>query len=236
MRILAIGAHPDDLELSCYGTLAKYAQNKENQIFVSTVCRGNAGTLKYKAEEIVKIRKEEASKAAELIGAEYIPLCFNDGEVFFNEKFLSAFLKLIRKTNPDVIITHSEEERYRHNDHFFTYQLVLSASIWATHHNITIEPEYPAIEKAAAIFSFPADSSEGITHYVDITDTFEVKKKALSCHKSQLEFTNQLTGYSLFEGMEITAKKRGYECGVGYAEVFKELVKYPHVKPARLLP
>ena len=82
LRVLAAGAHPDDIEICCAGTLARYAE-EGHKTFISITCRGNAGTLDESAEEIVKIRAKEAKKAADIIGAELITLDFGDARLFY---------------------------------------------------------------------------------------------------------------------------------------------------------
>ena len=227
------------MEICCFGTLAKFAREKKHSIFIAVTCRGNAGTKELSSKEIAGIRIKEAKKAAALIGAEYINLGIGDGQVFFDQENLTILINLIRRINPDIIITHNPSEQDLHNDHFCTQQLVLSASIWATHHNIEMGTKFPPIDNSAVIFYFEQFLSgfDGpITHYVDIGSVFEIKKKALSFHKSQLQFAKKLTGVDMAEEMELNARKRGMECGVKYAEAFQELTKYPHVRPARLLP
>ncbi|MBQ7224838.1 MAG: PIG-L family deacetylase [Clostridia bacterium] len=71
MNILAIGAHPDDIENSCGGTLAKYAK-LGHKVFTATATNGNVGSSTLSMEEIARVRKEEARRAAAHIGAEYI--------------------------------------------------------------------------------------------------------------------------------------------------------------------
>ena len=84
MNILAIGAHPDDLETSCGGTLAKYAK-QGHKIFTATTTNGNVGSATLPMKEIAEIRKEEARRAAAHIGAEYICLDYDD-EMFFEDR------------------------------------------------------------------------------------------------------------------------------------------------------
>lgn len=79
LRVLAVGAHPDDIEICCAGTLARYAQDG-HRVFISIICRGNAGTLGKSAEEIVKIRAEWARKAANITEAEFVMLNFGGAE------------------------------------------------------------------------------------------------------------------------------------------------------------
>lgn len=72
MNVLAIGAHPDDIELYAGGTLAKYAKCGD-KVFMATATNGNIGSATHSMEEIAVIRKEEARKSASIIGAEYLP-------------------------------------------------------------------------------------------------------------------------------------------------------------------
>ena len=78
MKILAIGAHPDDIELLCAGTLALYKQNG-HEIFMCHVCDGNKGSLTHTSEEIAKIRRGESVESAKLIGAVSIWGGMSDG-------------------------------------------------------------------------------------------------------------------------------------------------------------
>jgi len=68
MRVLAVGAHPDDIELLCAGTLAKFKQQGAD-IFMCYLCKGDMGHYKIKPPELAKIRKEEAEKSAQVLGA-----------------------------------------------------------------------------------------------------------------------------------------------------------------------
>lgn len=238
MTILAAGAHPDDIEITCAGTLAKYAQ-EGHRVCISVTCRGNAGTKHLSADKIVRIRAEEAKKAAEVIGGELIMLNFGDGEVFHDRESLTAFIELIRRTKPDVIITHSPEEKDWHNDHYITRQLIIDASIWATHCNLGMKTTYSPTEITPSLFYFEpyiTGFNSLPTHYVDITSTFEIKKKALSMHKSQISFLKELFGPDPLEYIEMRARIYGFQSGVKYAETFKELNIYPRVRTYRLLP
>jgi len=238
LRVLAVGAHPDDIEICCAGTLARYVQ-EGHKVFISITCKGNAGTLDALPEEIVKIRAEEARKAADIIGTELIMLNFGDAELFYNKEALGVFIDLVRQVKPHVIITHSPEEENVHNDHLLTRRLIMDASLWATHRNLRMESKYPSTEITPSLFYFDQIVS-GFnihpTHYVDITSTFEIKKKALSQHQSQLSFLRKLHGTNFLEYVETIARLRGYQCGVKYAEGFRELAVYARVRPYRVLP
>lgn len=238
LTVLAVGAHPDDIEIGCAGTLARYAQ-EGHKVYISIITRGNAGTKHLSAGEIVKIRAEEAKKAAQIIGAELIMLGFGDAEIFHNKEYLTAFIDLVRRTRPDVIITHPQEEKNFHNDHFLTRQLIIDASMWATHRNLDMDLKYPPSEVIPSIFFFDQyinGFAQRPTHYVDITSTIEVKKKAFLQYKSQAGFLKELFNTDFSEYIELVARLRGLQCGVQYAEAFCQLNEYPRIRPYRVLP
>jgi N-acetylglucosamine malate deacetylase 1 len=238
LRVLAAGAHPDDIEICCAGTLARYAK-EGHKVFISVTCKGNAGTLEKSGDEMVAIRKKEAEKAAEIIGGELIMLGFGDGELVHDKNSLAAFIDLVRRTSPDIILTHPEEEEDWHNDHMLTRRLIIDASIWATHHNLWVESKYPPTTVTPALFFFDMyvnGFKDRPAHYVDITDTYATKVEAMKQHKSQLGFLSDLFKQNYLDVIEIQGRMRGIQCGVKYAEAFKELAVYPRVRPYRLLP
>ena len=79
MRVMAIGAHPDDLEILCAGTLARYAA-EGHAVTMCHVARGDRGSYQHTRDEIATIRDLEARAAAALIDADYQALGIADGE------------------------------------------------------------------------------------------------------------------------------------------------------------
>src|SRR5439155_3780498 len=77
MRVLAVGAHPDDLEILCGGTLARYVQ-EGHEVVMCHATRGDRGSFIHTSEEIAQIRGEEAARAAEIAGAQYVSLGLHD--------------------------------------------------------------------------------------------------------------------------------------------------------------
>src|SRR5690242_11645815 len=107
MRVLAVGAHPDDLEILCGGTLARYVQDG-HEVVMCHATTGNRGSFVHTCEEVARIRSAEAKRAAELCGAEEATLGLSDGEVSAADPEQQRLVvDLVRETQPDVIITHS---------------------------------------------------------------------------------------------------------------------------------
>jgi len=126
MNILAIGAHPDDIECMCAGTLAKFAA-QGHKVFIATATNGNIGSARHSMEEIAAIRKQEAANSAAIIGAEYICLDYDD-EMFFEDRAARiAFIDLVRYCKADVILTHSPHDY--NPDHELTSKIVRDIAV-----------------------------------------------------------------------------------------------------------
>ena len=121
MNILAIGAHPDDIETMCAGTLAKYAA-QGHKVYMATATSGNIGSATHTMEEIAEIRKKEAAASAAIIGAEYICLDYDDEMFYETKEVCLAFINLVRYCKADVIITHSLHDY--NPDHMLTSKIV----------------------------------------------------------------------------------------------------------------
>ena len=126
MNILAIGCHPDDLEIGCAGTLAKYAE-RGDRVIMCHVANGNLGHVVIMPDELRKMRTKEAEDAAALIGAESINIDVGDMHVEASEReTINRLIEVVRYAKPDLIITHNPDDYMR--DHQQTSQLAFHAS------------------------------------------------------------------------------------------------------------
>ncbi len=238
MNILAIGAHPDDVENCCGGTLAKYAK-QGHKIFTATATNGNVGSATLSMEEIAAIRKEEARRAAALIGAEYVCLDYDD-EMFFEDRAArTAFIDLVRYCKADIILTHNPTDY--NPDHELTSKIVRDIAVMIPIAKIpTKNKPYDKIP-IIAYFETSCGLDFQPTEYVDVTDFMDVKRAMCAEHKSQIQwmqdnYKDQLSGKNFFDGMETIAKFRGLQCGVPYAEGFRMALDAYRVTPRRILP
>ena len=110
MRILAIGAHPDDIEVACSGTLAKCIKRGDT-VIVCHVSSGSLGHVLIQPDELRLIRANEAKKAGALAGVEEV-LCagFDDLEIFDTKEARDKLVDIIKYANPDLIITHDPND------------------------------------------------------------------------------------------------------------------------------
>ena len=233
LRVLAVGAHPDDVEILCAGTLAKYAA-AGHEVFIGVATDGAAGHAEIPPKELREIRKREATAAAEVIGAQIRFLGEPDEWLFHDPPTREKFIELVRWADPQVIITHNPDDY--HPDHRACSDLVFAASFLSTLPHIM--PEIQAQKSIAALFYMDSLAGVGLTpeFYVDITDTYETKIEMLSKHESQVTWLRDHDGIDVFQFVQTVARRRGLECGVQYAEGFRAAWVWPRVHPKRLLP
>ncbi len=236
MRVLAVGCHPDDLEINAFGTLARCVMRGDD-VVVCGVTNGSGGSMTLGPEEIARIRVEEARRAAAVIGArEYVNLGVNDLMVDSRDSALiEKMVDLIRMVKPDMIITQHPEDYMR--DHMEVSRLVFDASFRATVPNF--KTQYPCHHVIAPLFYMEPDSSGAgftPTDYVDITDVIEKKLEALSCHDSQVGWLLQHTGEDVLATTRATSAYRGKLCLAEYAEAFLRCNHSTRMTTWRLLP
>lgn len=234
MRVLAVGCHPDDIEVSCAGTLAKY-KKLGHDVITCHVTNGNMGHVEIMPDELREIRINEAKSAGALIGAEVLTCDLGDLLVYDSDKKQrDMVVDIIRYANPDVIITHNPNDYMP--DHVAVSKLVFDAAFTATlPHYYTKEQ---SISKMTPIYYM--DSLAGVnfmpTEYVDISETIDLKLQMLEMHQSQLKWMRDHDNIDFAEFVRVCARFRGLQCGVEYAEAFTFCNAYLKIRPERLLP
>jgi Uncharacterized proteins, LmbE homologs len=207
MKLLAIGSHPDDIELACGGTLAKAITLGHS----TTMLVLASGYTNYKGEQLRgnDVAKQDAQSSAELLGAKLIMLNFETKRIRYDDVAVEAINQVIDDERPDYIFTQWMFDT--HQDHRNTSLATVSAG--RHYENIFLYEPFPPSGRSYVGFKPQV--------YVDITDSIEKKVQALKCHASEVEkygphFLGSVTG---------RAQLRGYECGVEYAEAF-ELLRF----------
>lgn len=234
MNVLAIGAHPDDIEIACAGTLAKCVK-RGDKVIVCHLSTGNLGHEIIPPDELTKIRRQEAIDAGKLAGIEVIEGGFDDLEIYAdNAEARNKVVEVIRYANPDFIITHNPDDYMP--DHVATAKLVFDASFAAT---------VPGYEKgkgkaAKLVPIFYMDTLAGVNFvpevFVDVSDVIDLKMEMLNCHKSQLVWMKEHDGIDFADMVKTCSRYRGYQCGAAYAEGFRACKSYLKGTTKRLLP
>lgn len=233
MNIAAVCAHPDDIEMLCGGTMIKYVQKGYKVTFI-VVTNGEVGSPTLSNKEIAKIRYKEAKEGAKIIGVDLIWLGFPDEFLFDCKETRIAVLNALRKAKADVVLTHYQD--YYNPDHNAVSKITNDVGILLTVKNIPTK--YPQTKNNPYLYFMDTVSGIGFEpeEYVDITDVFEIKKKALLAHKSQDTWLREHSKIDYIDLMEAQAKIRGYQAGVKYAEAFKGVKAWPRGIVKSLLP
>lgn len=235
LHILAIHAHPDDIEFQCAGTLMKLKQ-LGCRISVATMTPGDCGSAEHTSDQIARIRRDEARKAAIILGAEYTCLEFRDLSIVFDNDSRRRMTEFLRRTSPDLILTAPPVD-YMH-DHEITSALVRDACFNASVPNYRTCQWEPAAATTRIPWLYFCDPVEGIDHFgqrlpcdfvVDVSAEFPTKLEALTCHASQREWLRRQHGMDEYtEACRRWGQARGREIGAAFGEGFRQYKGHPH--------
>ena len=196
--ILAIGAHPDDIEFGCGGTVVKYTQ-KGHRLFLHIMTKGGSG-----ADTSTRTREQEASKV--ILGAEKIFWGdYEDTHLLVDVELIGKIEDVIKRVKPDFIFCNYPEDT--HQDHRHLAQAVMSATRYI---------------RNVLFYEGPTTQNFKPHVFVDISDTLDKKIKALKAHKSQVMKTN-IEDLSIIEVARSSANFRGIQGRVKFAEAFHSL-------------
>ena len=228
-RILAVGAHPDDVEFMCGGTL-KLLHDEGYEISIGVVTNGDCGSMVEPAENITRIRRHETLDAAKLLGAELFPLGELDLRITLDDRTKETVTELVRSVDPLMVFTHPHEDYMP--DHEVCSRLVRLACFSAPIPNFTTRTAMPSPRTYGIPHLYYWSPLDGLDIYggfvpqhvlVDISPAMGFKTELLACHKSQRDWLLQQHGIDQYtELMKETGRLYGKECGVEYAEGFRQ--------------
>jgi LmbE family N-acetylglucosaminyl deacetylase len=241
-RILAIHAHPDDVELQCAGTLA-LLREAGCPVIIATMTPGDCGSAEHDAEAIAAIRRAEAKAAADLIGADYLCLEFRDLSIFNDDESRRRVTEALRRTRPDIILTAPPVDYLC--DHEMTNLLVRDACFCAPVPNYATHQWDPAPPLPKIPHLYYVDPLEGSDRdgrpipagfHVDVSRVFPTKRAMLACHASQRNWLLKQHGIDEYlDSQAAWSARRGGEIEVEHAEGFRQYLGHPYPQDNRLL-
>jgi len=220
--ILAIGVHPDDIELSCTGTLLAHAK-KGYTFGLLDLTRGELGTRGSAAQ-----RDEEAANSASLMGASFRQnLSMKDGKFQVDHTHKTQIIEIIRWCKPKLVLANALSDR--HPDHGRAAKLIADACYYAglrkwesTYEGIPQAPHRPD-----NVLHYIQDYYQTPDVVVDISEHFEHKLACIKAYKTQFFDPNSdepetpLTGADYFAFIESRARDMGRPAGYALAEGFQ---------------
>lgn len=236
--ILAIHAHPDDVEHQCAGTLALLAA-AGHAIRIVTATAGECGSAGTDLATTAAIRRAEGAAAAALVGAEYRCADLPDLGVFNDDPSRRRITELLRWAGADIVITAAPIDY--HPDHEAVSRLVRDACFASTVPNYATGPSAPLAAIPHLYFMDPSggrerDGTPVIPDFgVDISAVFDTKAAMLSAHESQHAWVARQHAIDDHLGaMRNWSAKRGRDFGCDYAEGFRQYTGTPYPRTARL--
>jgi len=212
LKVVCVGAHPDDPESGCGGTLARYAA-LGHAVTIVYLTRGERGIEGKSLDEAARIRTAECEAACRIIGAKPVFFGQIDGATEVTRPQVDAMQRLLAAHTPDVLFTHWPVDT--HMDHQVASMLTIRAWMGL---------------RTPLLYFFEVDTgsqTQGFlpNTYVDVSPVLEQKKRALFTHVSQ-------DGQRIWrEHHEIMTQWRGREAGVTAAEAFVHLDRDPTTLP-----
>jgi len=196
--VLAIAAHPDDIEFCMAGTLLRLAAAGWD-LHCFNLSAGNLGSAGMNAARTIATRRREARAAAAALGATWHPPVARDLEILYGVDLLRRVAGVVRAARPRIVLTHSPQDYME--DHANTCRLAVTAAFARGMPNFASRPRRAAHEGPVTVYhALPHGLRDGLRRrvhaglYVDTTRVHARKRESLACHASQKEWLDRSQG------------------------------------------
>lgn len=230
-NIMVIAAHPDDVELTCAGSIARWVYEGSEAVLVVATDGALGGKLAGSVAETVSAeRRQEQGQAARLIGfRDVVYLGFADGELVDDEALRGALVREVRRTRPDAVVVMDpttvifRNEYVNHRDHRMLGMATLDA-LYPEASNAGYFPDQ--LVEGLQLHKVPElllSTSEAPNHWVDISSTVDLRFEALRMHASQIRLWPE-HGEAVIRQQRAAAAAIGARIGVAYAEEYRRIL------------
>ena len=212
--MLAIAAHPDDIEFMMAGTLLLLGDAGWDVHYMN-VSTGNLGSMTLLPGEATKVRRAEAQESARMMGAVWHASICNDLQVFYDDRTLRRLGAVVRDVDPSIVLTHSMQDYME--DHMNTARLAVTATFARSVPGYrTLPPRDPVDTPVTIYHASPHGLRDGLRRrvlpeaFVNTTAVQERKRNALACHRSQRDWLDATQGMdSYLDTMDEFARAMG---------------------------
>ena len=201
-RILAIGAHPDDIEFGMSGTMILLAK-AGCDIHYMNVANGSCGTAEYDTDTIVSIRLEEAKNAAQSIGATFHPPLVPDLEIYYTKELVARLSSVVRDVAPDILLIPSPQDYME--DHTNTCRLAVTAAFTRGMQNYVVDPPRAPVNNEVTVYhAQPYGNRDAMNslvypdYFIDIGGPLKKKTDMLAKHQSQKTWLDTSQGFNAY--------------------------------------
>jgi LmbE family N-acetylglucosaminyl deacetylase len=200
--VLAIAAHPDDIEFVMAGTLLRLAE-RGWEVHYFNIANGCYGSMTLAKESCARARLSEAQRAAELLGAQfYAPIC-DDLAIIYTAELLAQVSAVVRMAKPNIVLTHALADYME--DHQNAARLAVTAAFSRAMPNYRTQPEVATYDEDVTIYHAqphgnctPMGDPVMPTHFVDVGDLLPRKRELLLAHASQAAWLDQTQGLNSY--------------------------------------
>ncbi len=238
--LVAVMAHPDDIEIHVAGTLC-LLRDRGWEIHFVTVCNGDCGSMEHPRRKIAQIRKKEAEEAARHFGATYDGLGVGDLRVTYSPAIKTKIVAVLRKYHADAVITHARQDYMA--DHEITSMLTREACFaapapnWPTHGRHKPPDSIPELYYADPTSQTDANGNVvAMPIVIDVGSVMKEKEALLACHASQRDWLKKQHGEDNYIlTMREWGRNRGKQAGFEYGEGLTQHLGHPFPKQSKLL-
>jgi LmbE family N-acetylglucosaminyl deacetylase len=197
-RVMAIAAHPDDIEFMMAGTMLLLKQ-AGYELHYMNLSSGNCGSMTMSPSKTIRVRKAEARQAAKILGATFHPSLAHDLEITYDLRLLRRLAAIVREVRPTVVLTHSPQDYME--DHTNTCRLAVSAAFARGMPNFRTVPSTKPIDGEVTLYhAMPHGLRDQLRQpiipdlFVNTESVHALKREALAAHKSQKEWLDATQG------------------------------------------
>jgi len=196
--VLAIAAHPDDIEFLMAGTMLRL-RDEGYDLHYMNLANGCCGSTTTSRVETARIREQEARAAADHLNAKFYPPICDDLAVFYDETTLARVAAVVRQAAPDILLTHAPADYME--DHVNTCRLAVTAAFSRGMPNFPTLPEIEPITKPVVVYHAQPyghhDPLGEFVHpqiFVDVSSVQDEKAELLGLHASQKQWLDESQG------------------------------------------
>lgn len=200
--VLAVAAHPDDIEFMMAGTLIML-HRAGWQVHYMNIANGSCGTATEDPQFIIRRRRKEARTACEVVDAVFHESLCNDLEVYHTTEIVSRVVSVVRAARPSIVLTSSPRDYME--DHINSSRIAVTATFARGMRNYPCEPHRAPITEDVTVYHAlpyglkgPLRETIRAGQYVNITSVMDKKREMLACHRSQKEWLDKSQGMNAY--------------------------------------
>ena len=196
--VLAIAAHPDDIEFLFAGTMLRLSAAGWQLHYVN-LCDGSKGSTTTDNETTARVRTEEAQAACKVLGAKWYPPIFADMEATYRDEYVRQVSAYVRQAQPSIVLTHSPSDYME--DHEISCRLAVTAAFTHAMPNFHSDPNEPTYSQGVRVYHAqpygnrtPLGDRVTPHYYVDTSEVIDQQLDSLACHASQKQWLDESQG------------------------------------------